>query len=147
MMRHARPTNQLSNPISRPPPFAQLDSPFAGGETVVGQAKPHTLNMQQLFGVGIGCPAASWKTSFKVALAKHSAETCVVGAVVSSVRRLLHNAEAGTRPPSDVLVILFVPNLQPKNDETVVEGNADRSGVCGRAEGAATHSGCRSRKG
>jgi hypothetical protein len=97
-----------------PPPQIRrrcLDSPLAGGDTVVGQAKPHTLNMQQLSGVGIGCPARSSKMPFRVALAKHSAETCVAGAVVnnSSARRraLLRYTDAGDgRRPIDVAMML-----------------------------------------
>jgi hypothetical protein len=79
----------------------------------VGQAKPHTLNMQQLSDVGIGCPATSWKKSLKVALAKHSAETCVAGAVVSSATTRLHTAEGN---PSDFVIIMlvFLPNRQTK---------------------------------
>jgi hypothetical protein len=103
-----------------PPPQIRRrrsDSPLAGGDTVVGQAKPHTLNMQQLSGVGIGCPAKSSKTPFRVALAKHSAETCVVGAVVNnnSARRraLLMYTDAGDGwRPIDVAMMLVPKRSQ-----------------------------------
>jgi hypothetical protein len=51
-----------------------LHAPFAGGVTVVGQANPQTLNMQQLPETGIGPPASATKSLFRVELAKHSAE-------------------------------------------------------------------------
>lgn len=66
--------------------------------------------MQQLFGVGIGCPATSWKKPFRVAFAKHSAETCVVSAAADNNTTTQPKTNEGNSSPFTMVV--FLPGLQ-----------------------------------